>query len=61
MLIYTSVWSLLCGSLVLTIPYSFVFYLLDFFVGNFISLITGQGIAFKPFRIGKFATKRSDE
>lgn len=45
----------ICGNYVRVIcPYSFAFFILDYVISNVISLLTGNGIVLRPFRVGRF-------
>lgn len=35
-------------------PYAFAFFIIDYVISNAISLLTGNGLVFHPFRVGRF-------
>lgn len=50
-----------CGATVrFILPYSFFYFLIDFFVSNMISICSGNGLAFRSFRVGTFKEKKGD-
>lgn len=36
------------------VPFGFAFFVMDWVVSSALSLFTGNGLVFRPFRVGKF-------